>query len=537
MSRNIYIFLFLIIHFSLFQIYKSDNHTSTNSSEINHNGEEGNIINKLNYTNVLYLEDTNYTKALNKSDLTFLLFHSLNENSQKFMPIFIETADYCKKMNKNYLFARIDIEASPNVTLEYDVYYEPTVFLIKKGRPYKYDGDLTKRGLLKFSKKIIDGDFIKINKLEELEEYIKENSTLVFLSTIKNESSILYKSYLELSRRTSKQDFLSCISEECHKKYGEDLILFKSFDEKMNSYTRDYGEISKANYNSLDDFISIFGIEYGSFLDVKKISLLTKYEKEALIYMRRGFIKEHTKYDKLIKELGLELRKENLYTFISDIDEKGETNIDVAFSVVRDELPCVFYYNQNSGDPIAVVKLFSIRNLNVENLSIEYLKKFISDARTGKIKRDLFSEPISKSRMIDGMKYVIGKTFDEDVIDEKKNVFLGLVESDRFKVEDIFFLNILKNLTQEYKDIKFAYININKNEPRDLPVRDEIYPFGYLYTNAMKEKRIIKFTPINGTEINEKVIKDFLDKNMKEINEEEKKNEETPKKENAQTDL
>ena len=60
------------------------------------------------------------------------------------MPIFIETADYCKKANKNILFARIDIEASPNVTLEYNVYYEPTVFLIKKGRKYEYDGDLTK---------------------------------------------------------------------------------------------------------------------------------------------------------------------------------------------------------------------------------------------------------------------------------------------------------------------------------------------------------------------------------------------------------
>ena len=131
--------------------------------------------------------------------------------------------------------------------------------------------------------------------------------------------------------------------------------------------------------------------------------------------------------------------------------------------------------------------------------------------------------------MINGLKYVIGKTFDNDVLDEEKNVFLGLVEDDENKKEDIAFLNILSNLTHEYKDIKFTYINVNKNEPRDLPVRDEIYPFGYLYTNAMEEKKIIRFSPLNKTEINEKTIRVFLDKNIEKI--------ENNEKENIQTDL
>lgn len=529
MSKNFYLFLLLIIYISLFKF--TANNSLTNISEINETlpKKEENILYKLNYTNILYLEDSNCTEELKKNDLIFLLFYSLNENCQKFMPIYIETANYLKTKNENITFARIDIEASPNITEEYDVFIEPSVFLIIKGKKYLYDGDKTKKGLLKFLRKKKDGDFIKINKLQELNEFINDNSTLVFLSTMKTESSTLYKSYLELSRQTSKQDFLSCLSEECLKRYGEDILLFKSFDEKMISYTKDYGKISEANENSLDDFISIFCIEYGSLLTLEQIITLAKYEKQALIYVRNETIKEHTKYDGLIKELGIKLRKSNLYTFVSDIDENGDTNIKEAFSILPEELPCIFFYNQNTGDSIARIKLFSKRNLNLENLSIEYLTQFINDSKTEKIRRDLFSEPPSKSRMINGLKYVIGKTFDNDVLDEEKNVFLGLVEDDENKKEDIAFLNILSNLTHEYKDIKFTYINVNKNEPRDLPVRDEIYPFGYLYTNAMEEKKIIRFSPLNKTEINEKTIRVFLDKNIEKI--------ENNEKENIQTDL
>ena len=256
-----------------------------------------------------------------------------------------------------------------------------------------------------------------------------------------------------------------------------------------------------------------------------------------MIYVRNQSIEKYTKYDILFKELGKKLRKNNIYTFVSDIGEEGGTNIEEAFSILPEELPCVFYYNQNTGDIIASIKIFSIRNIDLKKLFIEYLKNFINDAKNENIKRDLFSEPPSNSKKINGLKYVIGRTFDRDVINEKKNVFLALVEDEDSKPSEKKFLEILSNITSNYEDIIFSYINIVKNEPRDLPVREENFPMGYLYINAMDNKEIIKFIPKDINKIDENEIKLFLDENIKKIKNKNDIKGKSPNKENIQTDL
>lgn len=535
MPDNISIFLLLIISFSFFQFSKSENENSEFSKEVNEtlaNEEEDNTLDKLNYTNIIYLEDSNYTLELKKNGLIYLVFYEKGcKFCKEFMPIFIETAEYCKSNDLGVNFARIETGTSPNATEEYNVFIEPAIFLIKNGIKNSFEGAKTKEGLLKFLKKIKSDDIFKINKLEEINEYINSTS-IVLLSTIKDKSMIIYQSFSNMAKGTAKYDFVSCLSEECYKKYGEDIILFKKYDEKENSYSKDYGKLSEAKENSLEDFISIYSVECGALLTINQIVLLGEFQKQAVIYVRNKSNEEHIKYDILFKELGKVLRKNNIYTFVSDIGEEGGTNIEEAFSILPEELPCVFYYNQFTGEIIANVKIFSIRNLDVKKLNIEYLKNFINDAKNEKIKRDLFSEPPSQSKKVNGLKYVIGRTFDRDVIEEKKNVFLALVEDEEDKPEDKKFIEILSNISSNYEDICFSYINIEKNEPRDLPVRKEILPLGYLYTNAMDKKEIIKFVPKNISKLNEKEIKIFLDKNIKKIKNEENKEVKTSTKEN-----
>ena len=536
MPNKIYIYLLLIFLFCFIPLYKSEDEIQNNTTQTNEEQSDS-PLNKLNYTNIIYLDDSNYTKELNKSDLTYLLFYSSTSNSCiEFMPIFIETANYCKEKQLNILFARIEMDPNPKSSDEYEVYYYPTIILIIKGRRYTFEGKKTKDRLLLFMKKKLEGDIFEINKLDEIYENI-DKSPLVFLSTVKDTSSIIYKSYLEYAQNNDKYDYYSCISEECFKKYGEDIVLFKDFDEKENSYTKDYGKLSEANENSFNDFISIFGVECGAFLTIPQIITLDEYGKKAIIYVRNP-IDEQTKYDILFKQLGKELRKNNTYTFVSDTGEKGMTNIKVAFSIIPEELPSIFYYMIDNNDPIAQVKIFSKRKVDMKKVSIDSIKKFMKEVDDGKIKRDLFSEPPSESKVVEGLKYVIGRTYDKDVREEKKNVFLAVVEDDEDKDEDKQFLNILRNISYKYEDISFAYININKNEPRDFFARNDDLPIAYLYTNAMDEKQIIKYVPKNFTDISEEEVIMFLDENIRKIKREENIKVEKPKKENVQiTDL
>ena len=65
------------------------------------------------------------------------------------------------------------------------------------------------------------------------------------------------------------------------------------------------------------------------------------------------------------------------------------------------------------------------------------------------------------------------------------------------------------------KNITFAYINISKNEPRDVDIWGVPLPIGFLYTNALDKKNVIKFVPKDNKDISEKEVVNFLEKNLK----------------------
>ena len=150
----------------------------------------------------------------------------------------------------------------------------------------------------------------------------------------------------------------------------------------------------------------------------------------------------------------------------------------------------------------------------MEKINVEFLKQFIQDIKNNKIKRDLFTEFNIENKYINGMKYIYGKTYDKDVIEEKNNVLLGLIEGYEGETEDTF-IQILGNLTLKYqnvyeKKIRFNIMNINSNEPRDININENDFPRAYLFTNAMEKKEMIRFTPKNMSELNLEEFETFL---------------------------
>jgi len=547
MQKNIsLLFLLLLLIFtSFFHSYKSEeNNTEFAGEEDNvtygsydeSDVEEEDPFKNYNFTNVLSYVDKNYT-LLEKNEINFILFYSQYcFHCHKFLPTFIEAANYCKEQKLKVVFSRIDANINNNASESFQIQSYPTVYLVLKGKRHKYEGYRTKDALINFMNKKISDEIFKINKLEEIDEYQKK-TPIVLLSTIKDKSSKIFKYFYDYAKNSYEYNFLSCLSEECLKKYGEDILLYKNFDEKVVSYAKSYGKLSDAKNTSIPYFISIFAMECGSMLTVESLEALIRYNKTGFFYVRNSSDTENVKYDKLFKELGIELRKDNTYAFVCDTGEIYQSSIQDAFSIYEGDLPAVFYYQQNTPDPAAKNKLYSLRHLDMKKVSIDSLKKFILDIKKGKLKRDLYSMPVSDCKMINGIRRLVGKTFDQYVTEEKKNVFLGIVESDDYRDEDRIFLEILGNLTQKYKDLSFTYLNINTNEPRDLVIKEGEVPVGFLYTNAMKKKDIIRFEPKNFSEVNKEEVVSFLDKNLQKDKVKDKDIGKEKKKENVQTDL
>lgn len=476
----------------------------------------------INETHILILNDENYTSIISKNDPLFLIFYlSPCENCQMYMPHFIRLSHYSYDFNLGIKFAKVDGKTNEKIVKEYNIESYPTIILFYKNKIYYYNKEITSAGLLKFYEKIKNGPIRQLKGLKEFEIVLKAHLRVV-LSTIKDTSLILYKSIINYASENGVIEFVSCISDDCIEKYGKnDVIFFHEREDKINYYSKDYEPINKANINSIKNFMSIFNVEYGTLLNQQyKLDMLFENEnKKAIFYFRKSENKKHTSKDILFKELGKELRLKNIYTYISDTtgDDIYEL-ISNFFIVSENELPTIIYYdlvdkNQNSNS-------YRIMNIKEKNINKEYILKFLSDINNGKIKRDLHTDFPPQFKEKDGIRYVVGRSYDKDVIEEKKNVCILFI--DEKNKNDLMknYTEILVDLSEKYNDdekmnIVFELIDGRINEPRDIEIQSvEEFPLIYLYTNNMKEKKVIKFVPKNSGYICEDEVEKFLMDNL-----------------------
>ena len=450
------------------------------------------------------------------------------------MPHFIRLSHYSFDFKLGIKFAKVDGTLNEKMVKEYNIESFPTVILFYKNKLYYYKKEITCAGLLKFYEKTKNGPIRELKNLKDFEIVLKAHMR-VLLSTIKDKSLLIYKSIINYSSENGRIEFVSCITDDCIEKYGKDeIIFFHEREDKINYYSKDYESIYKANINSIKNFISIFNVEYGTLLDHQyKLDMLFENEnKKAIFYFRNSKNIKYTSKDIIFKELGKELRLKNIYTYISDISGDDIYELISNFFVVNEnELPTIIYYdlidqNQDSNT-------YRLMNVKEKNINKKYILNFIDDINKGKIKRDLHTSFPPKFKEKDGLRNVVGRSYDKDVIEEKKNVCILFIDEKNESDIGNNYKDIMINLSEKYSDdekmnIVFALIDGRTNEPRDIIIKNiEDLPLIYLYTNSMKEKKIIKFNPKNKDSISESEIETFLLENLdntKENKEDDNKN-------------
>ena len=561
MSKNFSLYTIIIIISSLIIIFCSEEgkkntqmpkNESKNNTESSKNQDYSNkkvdLFKDFDMSNILHIDNLNFTTEMTKHDYVFILFYApWCEQCKTFIPIYIESAKYCKENNISVAFTKIDATESNEVVRAFRIREFPSIFFVNKGNKFLYNGVKTKEAFISLIKRKMNNNIINIKKLDELNSIQNMyNTSIILLSTLKNTSSQIYKDFQTYANLAMFIDFATCLSDECLKKYGEDIILFKAYDEKENSYSKDFGKLEEGNYQTLRNFTSIYAVEAGAYLKNQEINFMYEFKSNAIFYVRDSSKPEDTKYDAFFKELGKELRSYHIYSFVCSSDTKDPIHVKTlsGFSVINEELPGIFYYDMNTGDPVLRIKIYSLKNVDMKKIDVNYIKNFLNDIKEGKVKRDLFSEKPSESRSINGVKYVIGRTFDEDVLYSKDNVLLGMIIGHKNNKKEFNFLNILENLAKKYqndekKNIKFKVMNVNKNEPRDINVYNDDFPRAYLFPNAMENKEMIRYMPKNkSTEIVLEELDNFISEKLNWNNEIEKDEDEKPKvKESTQTDL
>ena len=425
--------------------------------------EEDNKDLTFNPNEILILNDSTYEKNIKDNENILILSYApWCQYCKIFEPIYLELNKKVKEENLNYKISVIDSTENTKFSNEYDIKSYPTlVFIIKNGNEtFIYNSERTIESILRFMHKKVYNSFYELKTNEEIDKFYSEKKVLL-LSTYPKETKE-NEIFIKFSNLNNDLEYVICNSEDCIKKYNKDIILLKNYDEEIIKLSEiDFLKSKEFSINLLNNLLGSFLYKLGDMFNDKYIDYIFNNNKSSIFYVRNSKNEKETINDKIIKELGKELREK--YAFFT-LDTEGENNefferTNEFFSLSNSERPLIIY----------------MKIITEENTPIFKMEK----------------KEISKDNILTFINEC-GKTFDNEIINNDKNVLLFCLSENCKKCD--FVGDIAENLSENYKDnneLKFTVINIEKNKIRY--VNEEDYkkvPSIFLFLKNKKNEPI-----------------------------------------------
>ena len=515
-------FLILLL-LTLFSITKNA-HDDINDPMFNEKYEDD-IFKKIDFSNVVTYDDSNYVSRVKiDKPLLMYVYTPYDPDCQQTVEIFVKMADFIKNNKTDLTMAKVNAKENKDFVKEYKIEEVPKLLYIGRDRKVvEYKQEITSYNLLRFIKKKLYGNALEFEKLEEVNATVadpqyKKNQVFV-LSTLAFEfKKEIFNNYAD---ENDREIYIHCFSIECYNEYNEDIVIYKHFDEKIILYSDHFKSgADRLDVDKIRKFVMRYSVEAGGLLENEYFIVSKNYKRKMIIYFRDEKDENQTKYDKVIKEAGLEIRKKIGYTFVSDI--KGNDfykKIAEKFVIDKRELPTLLYVDKINLKDLKKCKTYRITNVDLSNLNKEYVFKFVKDVQKNRIYKDLktqfLPEPSLSTYMNGTFKIVVGRTYDNEIIRNKKNVIITFVDKkNKCELCDTY-LEVVKQYKESLGDknnnFEFAVIDGANNDARGIQFIESDLPFIYFYTNKEKNKSKYMFKPEDkGEEISALLLERFI---------------------------
>ena len=184
--------LLAFICFALFSlIYNSNNEEIEDIDDVLFKIKtEDNYFDKLDFTNVVTYEDSNYvTRIKNDKPLLMFIYAPFSPECQQSVKIFVSMADFIKNNKTDLTMAKVNVKDNKEFAKEYKIDDVPKLLFIGRNRKVvEYKQEITYYNLLRFINKKLYGNALEFEKLEEVNATVadpqyKKNQVFV-LSTL-----------------------------------------------------------------------------------------------------------------------------------------------------------------------------------------------------------------------------------------------------------------------------------------------------------------------------------------------------------------
>ncbi|KAL9252462.1 disulfide isomerase-like 1-4-like protein [Drosera capensis] len=375
--------------------------------------EEGSKEPEIDDHDVVVLRERNFTDAIENNRYVMVEFYApWCGHCEALAPEYAAAATELKE--DGVVLAKVDATEENELAYDYDVQGYPTVVFFVDGEKMSYDGPRSREGIVTWIRKKIGPSVYNITSAEHAEKILSSESKVVVAYL----NSLVGPENEELAAASRLQDdvnFYQTVDSNISKLFHIDaeakrpaLVFLKKTAEKINYFDGVFAKsaISEFVFSNKLPLVTFFTKENSASIfesSIKKQIILFSTSKDS---------------DKLIStfEDAAKLFKGKLiFVFVQLDDEETGKPVADYFGITGDAPQILAYSGNDDG------KKFVFD----DELIFDNIKAFAADFVEDKLQPFYKSDPIPENNDGD-VKIVVGKNFDEIVLDESKDVLLEI---------------------------------------------------------------------------------------------------------------
>ncbi|XP_030067941.1 protein disulfide-isomerase A2 [Microcaecilia unicolor] len=435
---------------------------------------------------VLVLNQHNFARALQETKFLLVEFYApWCTHCQALAPEYTKAAQILMEEFTHLRLAKVDGQEERDLLEEFNVNGYPTLKFFRDGNrtnPIAYTGRSDSGGIVKWMQRQIGPSAILLEE-EVRAELLINSQELIAIGFFKDLTDPDVKVFYEIARNTMDITFGITEQSELFQKYGitkDTVVLFKKFDEKRVDFP-------------VDEDLGLDNMELSQFLLLNSLELVMEYSQQngdrifavkvpnhILLFINKT-MEAHLLLLQNFRGAAPSFKGKIIFVFI---DINGESaNVMDYFNLTSKDVPAIRFINVETSQRF----LFS-----ADEITSKTVMTFCNDVLNKKIKHIMISEEPPEGWDKHPVKILVGKTFEEVVYDETKNVFVEFYAP--WSTHSKELEPIWEQLGEKYKDhenIIIAKIDATANEIDGLRVRG--FP-NLKYFPAGPDRKMIDYT-------------------------------------------
>ncbi|XP_053198850.1 protein disulfide-isomerase A4 [Scomber japonicus] len=369
----------------------------------------------------LVLTKDNFDETVNNADIILVEFYApWCGHCKRLAPEYEKAAKQLNERTPPIPLAKVDATVESDIASRFEVTGYPTLKIFRKGKIFEYNGPRETFGIVDYMKEQAGPPSKQVQAVKQVQEFTKDGDDAVIVGLFSSEQDAAFEIYNEACNIlredfSFRHSFSSDVAKLLKGSPGQIVIVqpekFRSKHEPA-SHTltvKDSTSVSEVQEFFKKHMIPLVGHRKPSN-DAKR------YTKRPLVVVYYGvdFSFDYRKATQFWRSKVLEVAKDfPEYTFaIADEEDYAEELKSLGLSDSGEEV--------NVGILADEGKKFA---MEPEEFDSEVLRDFVMAFKKGKLKPIIKSQPVPKNNK-GPVKVVVGKTFDDIVMDTQKDVLI-----------------------------------------------------------------------------------------------------------------